>query len=133
MIILCVSIENSFDDYGMLCDILNNVTFNELASVEHKLLTRYSKENNKPYQEFKINWGDLTAKDAVIKNNKFGKPYNYNAPNDAASKCVDYSTHIIKLGKGNFNLNKLSEKNSLQEIEIENKSQQTNTKKRYQF
>lgn len=132
MIILCVSIDSTFDDYGYLCDKLNSIQFNKLTCTTNKLVSRYAKEFNKPLQEFQINWGDLTAPNAIIKKNKFGKPYNYNAPADAASKVVAYATHVINFGKGEYNISKLASGN-LVEIVVEEQKQETNTKKRYQF
>lgn len=129
---LAISLDQKFSNYGKLCEILNSVEFDELVSLTNKDVERYGKEFNKPIQFFKIDWGNIIGA-TNIKENKFGKPYNADAPLDAAHQVIGYADAYIQLGDGDHNINKLAKVAKLKEIKttaIESKAQPT---KRYKF
>lgn len=129
---LALSIGKNFSDYGKLSEILNMQEFDELVSLTNKDVERYGKEFNKPIQFFKIDWGNIIGA-TNIKENKFGKPYNADAPLDAAHQVIGYADAYIQLGDGDHNINKLAKVAKLKEIKttvVESKAQST---KRYKF
>ncbi len=129
---LALSLQKTFSDYGKLCVLLNTCEeFTELVSLNSELVARYAKEFNKSVQFFKIDWGNIIGA-TNVKENKFGKPYNADAPLDAAKQVVGYADAYIQLGDGDYNINKLAKAAKLKEIktEVETKSQ---SNKRYKF
>ena len=121
---LAVSIDKNYSNYQELAETLNKIEFTELVGISHPLLETYRKETNAPIQTFDIKWNEMD--DATnIKESAFGKKYNADAPLQAATKVVQYATHLIVFGHGDYNVNKLGQE-SLEQIIRE-------TKKRYKF
>ena len=110
--IIAISLDREFDNYseffGVLTSLAAEKDFKEFCGVESSILTRFKQETRKPVQSFKINWGVSkdTPKDN-IKMNKAGKPYDSAGPLNAAKKVVDYATHVVEFGKGDYTINKL--------------------------
>lgn len=125
---LGVSISSDFDDYGYLYKTLdaNLLRVVEIASFPNELVRRFCKEINFPYQEFQIFWNDPDNKKNT-KVNKFGRPYNPDAPKDAAKKLVAYCDSIIEIGSGDYHINMLG-KNKLIKSSASN-----SLEKRYKF
>ena len=65
-------------------------------------------ENKLPisFEEINIDWANIVgAKN--IKHNNYGKPYNADAPAEAAQKLVDYVDEIVEFGGGDYSISKL--------------------------
>ena len=123
--ILGVSVGKGFDDYGAVYSQLSSIDFTELCTVDNELVSRFAKESNSPCQVFSINWNDV--RDAKnVKQNKWGKLYNADAPAEAAQKLVDYCDKIIEFAGGDYNISKLGKSKLL-------KQQEVITEKRYQL
>lgn len=106
--IIAVSIEKGFDDYSEISKLSNipktYLQFSEFAGFKHPLLETFRKEFGYSIQYFEINWKDiLGVPKSLIKENKFGK-YNINAPAVAAKNLIDYATHYIEFGRGDYNI-----------------------------
>ena len=132
--IVAISLDKSFDDYNELSKYLNDVSknteFREFCAVPHKLIERYQQEFKKPIQYFKIDWGNMVGA-TNIKKNAYGKPFNGDAPAVAERDVVEYSTHYIEFGKGDYNINQLAKSKKLQLIAPTHEV--ASTTKRYQF
>lgn len=121
---LAVSIDKNYSNYAELKETLGKIDFTELVGIPHPLLENFHKETNAPLQTFEIKWNEIS--DATnIKESTSGKKYNADAPFRAASKVVDYATHLIIFGHGDYNVNKLGQE-CLEQIE-------RIQKKRYKF
>lgn len=121
---LAVSIDKNYSNYKELYETLSKIEFTELVGISHPLLETYRKETNAPIQTFDIKWNEIEDA-ANIKESAFGKKYNADAPLKAASKVVEYATHLIIFGHGDYNVNKLGQE-ALEQIVRE-------SKKRYKF
>lgn len=137
MKIVALSVEYDYKNYKDFSSILQKAEklddFSEFAGFQEKLLSDYKNEYRSPIQFFKIDWGNIIGS-KNIKENKFGKPYNADAPLDAAKQIVKYATHVLKIGKGNYHINKLAEEKGLPEIKIEQSLKQEEKKsKKYKF
>ena len=132
--IVIVSIDKEFDNYTELASCLNQIAssenFREFSSLDHPLLQRYLKEFNKPIQFFKIEWGNIKGAPNV-KTNKFGKPYDADAPIAAAKKILDYSSHCVEFGKGNYNISQCLKDKDITMINLPKEVKNAN--KRYRF
>ena len=113
---LAVSLPGDFSDYELLCTVLNNIEFDEIVTIKNPLIEQYKKEFNRAIQTFDIKWDDINGA-TNIKQSKFGKMYNADAPEVAAQKVVDYSTHIVEFDNGDFNINKLAKKKGLTQVQ----------------
>lgn len=111
--IIAISLDKEFDNYsefhGALSSLAANPNFKEFCGLESTLLSRFKSDAHKPIQIFKINWGvDKNTPKDNIKMNKANKPYDSAAPLNAAKRVVEYATHIVEFGKGDYNINKLA-------------------------
>lgn len=135
MKIVAVSLDYTFKDYKELSSILRSVEkdedFSEFVGFNEPLLLQYKNEFRSPIQFFKIDWGNIIGAEN-IKENKYGKPYNADAPMIAAKQVAKYATHIVKIGKGNFSINKCASELKLPEIQIKSQNEPQKNKK-YKF
>lgn len=101
-------------EYNDLIAALKGHYIGELICVKNSLVRRYSKEFNKPLQEFEINWQDLRGvQPQHIGEDKWGNPYNKRAAHEAAEKAVEYGEAMVIVGQGNFHINALGKKKGL--------------------
>ena len=99
--IVAISIDREFDNYTefytSLVDISTASGFKEFCGLESPILSRFITEAKKPVQTFKIDWGvSKSTPQEFVKMNKNNKPYNSQAPFDAAKKVVAYATRNLK-------------------------------------
>ena len=96
-----------FDDYDAVKTAIKESGFKicEVVSGGAKgadeLGERWAKENKIKLSIFKADWDDLTAKGAIIKENKWGKKYNANSGFARNQKMANYADAIIAINKGN--------------------------------
>jgi hypothetical protein len=133
--IVAISIDREFDNYTefytSLIDIASTAGFKEFCGLDSPILSRFITEAKKPTQTFSIDWGvSKSTPQEFVKLNKNNKPYNSQAPFDAAKKVVAYATHVVEFGKGDFNINKLA-KNNLHVVRADAKV--SAAAKRYKF
>lgn len=121
--IIAVSIEKGFDDYSEISKLSSipksYLQFSEFAALKNPLLENFRKEFGYSIQYFEILWKDiLGVPKSLIKENKFGK-YNINAPALAAKNLVNYATHYVEFGRGDYNISQaIKEKPSLVKITL---------------
>lgn len=119
MKVVAISVEWTFTNYTefsrALQEIEKDPDFSEFVCSPNKLTSQYKNEFRSPMQFFEIDWSDVENA-TNIKTNKFGKPYNGDAPAKAAAKIVDYATHYIVFGKGDYHTNRLAREAGLEEV-----------------
>lgn len=103
--IVGVSIGRGFDNIAEIYKVLDEIKPSEVCALKNQHLKSYCKDRGISFQEIQINWAPLGSKN--IKLNNFGKPYNADAPQEAAQKIVDYSEQIIEFGGGDYSVRKL--------------------------
>lgn len=126
---LAISVDREFDNYGLMCAILDKVDLTELVCLENDLVQRYAKDRGKALQTFRIKWDEISGAKNT-KKNKFGKLYNADAPADAAASVVKEATHFVVFGNGDYNINKEAKSTGLALLSFE---QEKNESKRYKF
>jgi len=130
---VALSIDREFEDYAELRSTLEEVAktegFIKFVSLDHKMAAKFAASSKIGVEIIPIIW-DATEGSKNLKPNKFGKMYDADAPLDAAKKVVASSTHILELGRGDFNISRLS-KDILETIEVDKST--SDTSKRYKF
>ena len=118
--IVALSIDREFKDYKEFEKVLRKIEkmeeFSEFVAVNNDLLKSYVGQHTPPVQYFQIEWNNIEGK-PNIKNNKFGKPYNADAPAETASKIAKYATHIVCFGRGDYCLNKAAQDRGLSKLD----------------
>lgn len=109
---LAISISSEFNDYTLFSDILNSIEFDEIVCLKHPIIEQYKKEYNKAVQTFDIKWDEIDGAQN-IKQNRFGKMYNADAPDLAAQKVTEYATHVITFGNGDYGINRWAKTKNL--------------------
>jgi hypothetical protein len=96
----------SITDYNLIKKAVSNCGWELTAIVSGKafgvdeLGERYAKENKITLYEFPAEWDNLEAPKAVIKINKWGKPYNAKAGHDRNAKMAEVADALIAIWDG---------------------------------
>lgn len=118
--IVAISIDREFKDYKEFERVLRKIEkmedFSEFVAVNNDLLKKYVGQFTPPVQYFQIEWNNVEGKQN-IKTNKFDKPYNADAPMEAASKIAKYATHIVSFGRGDYCLNREAQSKGLVKLD----------------
>lgn len=103
--IVGVSIGRGFDNLSEIYKVLDQIKPSEVCSLKNAQIKNYCKDRGISFEEIEINWGPIGAKNVKI--NNYGKPYNADAPQEAAQKIVDYVDQIIEFGGGDYSIRKI--------------------------
>jgi hypothetical protein len=103
--IVGVSIGRGFDNLSEIYKVLDEIKPSEVCALKNAQLKSYCKDRGISYEEIVIDWSPVGAKN--IKLNNYGKPYNVDAPQEAAQRIVDYVDQIIEFGGGDYSIRKL--------------------------
>ena len=121
--------KNKIINESDVISILDSFEFSEtdeLTFVSNKFLIQYCESKGVAYQDFAIDWKDLTnVKDEFIVEAKWGA-YNKNAPKETAEKIINYCDKVIQIGTGDFSITNLAKKNKKEIVNEE-------STKRYKF
>ena len=103
---LGISIGRGFDNISEIYKVLDTMKPTEVCSLKNDKIKHYCKDRHISFEEITINWSNIVgAKN--IKHNNYGKPYNADAPAEAAQKLVDYVDEIVEFGGGDYSISKL--------------------------
>jgi len=92
-----------FNDYKLLCEVMDNYLNDKMDDIEivsgtakgaDKLGERYAKDRSYGIKRFPADWKNLTAPGAVIKEGSFGK-YNAVAGHTRNGKMRDYADAAV--------------------------------------
>lgn len=129
--VIAISVGKDFKNSDEIKEILFNLEYDRLISLRSKI-----------FEDLRLNWGivveqiDIDWKDTTgstnIKTGPYG-PFNADAPYFAAKKVVAEATSFIKVGGGDYNINKLAKQNDLILIEIEEEETSHASSKQYKF
>lgn len=123
--IVGISIGRGFDNVSEIYKVLDSLKPTEICSIKNDKIKHYCKDRNISFEEIRIDWENIIgAKN--IKTNKFGKPFNADAPAEAAKKLVDYVDHIVEFGGGDYSISKLGKSKLL-------KKESISTEKKFKF
>lgn len=112
--IVGVSIGRGFDNLSEIYKVLDQIKPSEICSLKNAQIKNYCKDRGISFEEIEINWGPVGAKN--VKVNNYGKPYNADAPQEAAQKIVDYVDQIIEFGGGDYSIRKIG-KNKIVKVD----------------
>lgn len=124
--IVGISIGRGFDNISEVYKVLDALKPTEVCSLKNDKIKIYCKDRHISYEEISIDWGNIIgAKN--IKHNNYGKPYNADAPAEAAQKLVDYVDQIVEFGGGDFSISKFGKS------KIVKQDKMVNLEKKYKF
>jgi hypothetical protein len=124
--IVGISIGRGFDNISEIYKVLDAMKPTEVCSLKNDKIKTYCKDRHISYEEITIDWSNIIgAKN--IKHNNYGKPYNADAPAEAAQKLVDYVDEIVEFGGGDFSISKFGKS------KIVKQDKMVNLEKKYKF
>ena len=124
--IVGISIGRGFDNISEEYKVIDALKPKEVCSLKNDKIKIYCKDRHISYEEISIDWGNIIgAKN--IKHNNYGKPYNADAPAEAAQKLVDYVDQIVEFGGGDFSISKFGKS------KIVKQDKMVNLEKKYKF
>ena len=123
--ILGISIGRGFDNISEIYKVLDSIKPTEVCTLTNDKIKHYCKDRGICFQEIKIEWGNIVGA-TNIKTNKFGKPFNADAPSEAAKKLVEYVDNIVEFGGGDYSISKLGKSKLL-------KKESISTEKKFKF
>jgi hypothetical protein len=103
--IVGISIGRGFDNLTEIYKVLDEIKPSEVCTLKNAQIKAYCKDRGISYEEVEIDWSPIGSKN--VKLNNYGKPYNADAPQEAAQKIVDYVDQIIEFGGGDYSIRKL--------------------------
>lgn len=123
--IVGISIGRGFDNISEIYKVLDSIKPTEICALKNDKIKHYCKDRGICFQEIGIDWGNIVGA-TNIKINKFGKPFNADAPAEAAQKLVDYVDSIVEFGGGDYSISKLGKSKLL-------KKESISTEKKFKF
>lgn len=92
--------ESYLTDFLMMFDIKKDETVfitGDCPSGPDALIIDWAKQHGWRYSRFPADWDDLTAPDAIVRQNKFGKDYNVNAGFSRNQEMANVSSHLFAI------------------------------------